>query len=544
MNKSNQNTATKQAHSTTQPQNPQSPQNQQNQQSPQANHTKQNLILLTILLAVFVVPSSISGTAIALEFIAQSFSDIATHTIAQSTPSPTQATAQSQATFSTLLQWVVNSFNLCFATFTLIWGAFADRFGARKCLILGVFLYLIGSALSALSQSLLLLDIARGIAGLGGASVFACGASILVKTFDEKHRAKAFALFGTTAGLGITVSPTISGLLIELFSGVSIASFDISWRSIFAFHFIVLFVVLLLSPVLPKDKKATQDEQVAKPAFDALGAILFIGFLFSFMLFITRISEISSPTTLCILAFSVIIGIIFGAQQRYLHAQGKFPLLDFSVLGNARFVGYMLVCVIAGFSFVVLLTYFPSFLQRTFDLSAAHSGLFMLFLTAPMLFCPIIAGKILASTKSTNTPKTLSLAMSLMMSLGLFVLIVVLRYTSGVALFVALVCVLFVIGVGMGLHAGAIDNLALSSVESAKSGFAAGVLNGFRLGSEAVGVAIYGALMALFLSQSQSSLDFANLISAFSYTLWILGVFCVILSLLVWRFLRYNAPKN
>lgn len=353
MNKSNQNTATKQAHSTTQPQNPQSQQNQQNQQSPQANHTKQNLILLTILLAVFVVPSSISGTAIALEFIAQSFSDIAhsTNTIAQSTLSPAHDTTQSQATFSALLQQVVNSFNLCFATFTLIWGAFADRFGARKCLILGVFLYLIGSALSALSLDLLFLDIARGIAGLGGASVFACGASILVKTFDEKHRAKAFALFGTTAGLGITVSPTISGLLIELFNGVSIASFDISWRSIFAFHFIVLFVVLFLSPVLPKDKKATQDEQVAKPAFDALGAILFIGFLFSFMLFITRISEISSPTTLWILAFSVIIGIIFGAQQRYLHAQGKFPLLDFSVLGNARFVGYMLVCVIAGFSF-------------------------------------------------------------------------------------------------------------------------------------------------------------------------------------------------
>lgn len=170
----------------------------------------------------------------------------------------------------------------------------------------------------------------------------------------------------------------------------------------------------------------------------------------------------------------------------------------------------------------------------------------MLFLTAPMLFCPIIAGKILASAKSANTPKLISLAMSLMMSLGLFVLIVVLRYTSGVALFVALACVLLVIGVGMGLHAGAIDNLALSSVESAKSGFAAGVLNGFRLGSEAVGVAIYGALMALFLSQAQSSLDFAsqNLINAFSYTLWILGVFCVVLSLLVWRFLRYNVPKN
>ena len=213
------------------------------------NNTAQNLILLTVLLAVFVVPSSISGTAIALEFIARSFGDF----------SQTTQIAQNSNQNQALLQWVVNSFNLCFATFTLIWGALADRFGTRKCLILGVFLYLIGSALSALSPNLITLDIARGIAGLGGASVFACGASILVKSFSEDKRAKVFALFGTTAGLGITLSPTISGLLIDAFANASIAGFAISiensWRSIFAFHFLVLFVVLLLSLCYQKIRK-------------------------------------------------------------------------------------------------------------------------------------------------------------------------------------------------------------------------------------------------------------------------------------------------
>lgn len=537
-----------------------------------ANHQNQstitqNLILLTILLAVFVVPSSISGTAIALEFIAQSFSDtLQTPQMADYLSISTQ-----NATFSALLQWVVNSFNLCFATFTLIWGALADRFGARKCLILGVFLYLIGSALSTLAPNLLILDIARGIAGLGGASVFACGASILIKTFSEDKRAMAFALFGTTAGLGITLSPTISGLLIEAFANVSIAGLEIStensWRSIFAFHFLVLFVVLALSPVLPKDTQSIAQEahktpqnptesefkaqnpaqnKAFKKRFDALGAILFIAFLFSFMLFITRISEISSPFTLGILSLSIIAFIAFALYEKHLHTKGAIPLLDFSVLGNARFVGFTLVCVVAGFSFVVLLTYFPQFLQRAFGFSPAHSGVFMLFLTAPMLFCPIIAGKILAHIKSSNTPKILSLAMSLMMSLGTLALIVVVRYASdfGESLGFGLIAlVLFIVGVGMGLHAGAIDNLALSSVESSKSGFAAGVLNCFRLGSEAVGVALYGALMALFsqifthdftlhsIAQSQ------NLINAFSCTLGILGIFCIILTAILWRLL-------
>lgn len=528
----------------------------------QNQSTTPNLILLTILLAVFVVPSSISGTAIALEFIAQSFSDTL------QTPQITDYSNAQNTTFSVFLQWVVNSFNLCFATFTLIWGALADRFGARRCLILGILLYLIGSALSILAPNLLFLDIARGVAGLGGASVFACGASILIKTFSKEKRTKAFAFFGTTAGLGITLSPTISGLLIEAFANASIAGFEIptkdSWRSIFAFHFCILFAVLLLSPVLPKDTQATTDETPPNPAhksnlqnpknpqisefkaqkFDTLGATLFIVFLFSFMLFITRISEISSPLTLGILSLSIIAFIAFGAYEKHLHSQGVIPLLDFSTLRNARFLGFSLVCVVAGFSFVVLLTYFPAFLQSTFEFSPAHSGVFMLFLTAPMLFCPIIAGKILARAKSKNMPQILSLTMSLMMSLGLFALIAILYFLQDfgeVLIFCFIACVLFVIGVGMGLHAGAIDNLALSSVESSKSGFAAGVLNCFRLGSEAVGVAIYGALMALFsqMFAQNFALDFVTQtkLMPFSCTLGILGIFCVVLSVILWRLL-------
>ncbi len=181
-----------------------------------------------------------------------------------------------------------------------------------------------------------------------------------------------------------------------------------------------------------------------------------------------------------------------------------------------------------------------------------------------MLFCPILAGKML--NKGVDS-KALALAMSLMMSLGIFALLIILHTLSGVTLQLMTLLVLFVIGCGMGLHAGAIDGLALGSVESAKSGLGAGVLNSLRLGSEAVGVSLYGALMVVFITANLSylldsedsvypiveSIASGNLsavenplisanapsiyLQSFSYTLGILGLISLALSLGVWRLL-------
>ena len=323
-----------------------------------------NLILLNILLAVFVVPSSISGTAIALPYIARDLGD-----------NPT------------LLQWVVNAFNLFFAAFTLIWGSLSDRFGATKALKFGISLFLLGSLLSSLANSLALLDIARAIAGIGGASVFACGSAILIKSFEEKERLKAFALFGTTAGLGITLGPTLSGFLIDSFSGLSVDSTPISWRAIFILHFLILALVLLLSKVLPQEDR----KNLSKSHIDYSGAGLFVLCIFCFMLSITRLSSLDSMT-LAIFLISLVSAVALVLQQRHLHSLGRTPLLDFALLKNKAFFGFSLVAVVSGFSFVVLLTYFPTFLQVIFGFSASLSGLFMLSLTTPMLFCPSLVG--------------------------------------------------------------------------------------------------------------------------------------------------------
>lgn len=150
----------------------------QNRQSIELPVYVSRLALPVILVAVFVVPIGISGTAVAIPHIADDLG---------SNPVP--------------LQWVVNGFNGSFALFTIVWGVLTDRLGGRVTFVIGLAVMVAGSAPSAMAPSLLVLDIARVVAGVGGAAIFCGAASTMANAFPRERRARNFMLFGTTLGL-------------------------------------------------------------------------------------------------------------------------------------------------------------------------------------------------------------------------------------------------------------------------------------------------------------------------------------------------------
>ncbi|OYT82973.1 MFS transporter [Pseudomonas sp. PGPPP2] len=420
-------------------------------------------LLSIILLAIFVVPSSISGTALALPAIG----------------------ADIQAPL-TSLQWVVNAFNLAFACFTLAWGALADRLGRKRCFVAGASLYVVASVLSAVADSAWLLDAARGLAGIGAAAIFSCGIAILSTHFSGPARLRAFALFGTVAGLGVSLGPTLSGLLLD----------SVGWRAIFWAHAVTLVIVLLGTPLITRDGELA--ERTAR--FDVPGATLFVLALLALMVAIVQGSQWgwSSPGVLGLVAVAAVLLAVFTWQERR-HRQ---PMLDLSLLASGPFVGLALVTVAASFGFVTLLTYLPSYLFGVLQLSATHAGLAMLLLTVPMLFCPILAGKWAARGVSAIGILKVSL-------IALLVGVVSLALVSQVSVALWQLAVpLLLVGIGMGLSAGLVDGLALKTVPEQKAGMAAGLLNTFRLGSEAIAVALYGSLLATLLdSQLRTTLS-------------------------------------
>ena len=421
----------------------------------ESNHKQDILILFAVLLAVFIVPSSISGTAIALPYInADIKSDLTT------------------------LQWVVNAFNLTFACFTLVWGKISDVFGRKRSFLIGALIYTLASIGSALSLTAIWLDVFRAMAGIGGAAIFSCGSAIFVHTFEGKIRTKAFALFGTVAGLGITLGPTISGVLLDY----------LNWQAIFFMHAVGLFMALMVGLHVPSDKPI----QGSIRQVDILGACLFITSMFLLMVTLSKGYDWGkdSPFTLLCLGGTAVAFVLFITRVRV----APYPLLNLDLLKNNRFLGFILVPVVASFTFVSLLTYFPTYLTGSKQLSASEAGLIMLFLTAPVLFFPLIAGKLAA--KGINTKFLMYLSMVFMLAGGAALIVFVQEGRSIFNIAIALV----LIGIGMGLAAGLVDGEALSCIDEREVGMAAGLLNTFRLGSEAIAVAIYGSLLSSMVS--------------------------------------------
>lgn len=176
------------------------------------------LTLAVVLLAVFVVPSSISGTAVALPAIGADLdSGVAG------------------------LQWVVNAFNLAFACFTLAWGSIADIIGRARAFAAGAALYLVASVISAVAGNIYLIDAGRALASTSAGRRSSPPAGAILSTiFTGTQRARAFGLFGAVAGIGVALGPSLSGVIVE----------GLGWRWIFGLHVIVLAVALLGSPAV------------------------------------------------------------------------------------------------------------------------------------------------------------------------------------------------------------------------------------------------------------------------------------------------------
>ena len=112
---------------------------------------------------------------------------------------------------STQVQWVQESYTLVFAALLLVFGTFADRFGRRRLLLVGVTIFALSSVLAATAHTGDLLIGYRILQGIGGAMILPSTLSIINATFRGRDRAIAFAIWGSTIGGMAAVGPVLGG---------------------------------------------------------------------------------------------------------------------------------------------------------------------------------------------------------------------------------------------------------------------------------------------------------------------------------------------
>ncbi|MFD4642485.1 MFS transporter [Lentzea sp. NPDC058436] len=375
-------------------------------------------------------------------------------------------------------QWVLNSYNIAFTAFMLAAGSLSDLFGRRRALLAGIGVFSLASLVAGVAPSILVVDVARAVQGLGAAAILTSGSAMLAQTFSGAARAKAFGVLGASLGFGLALGPVISGALLAVSN----------WHAIFLAN-VVLGVI---SFVLAWPLGETRDPGARE--VDVPGMVLFTAalFLLTFAFLQGPQHGWLSVATLSCLAGSVVALGLFG----WVETRVKHPMFDLKLLRRKTFIAVIMQPMSIVFTFAALLVYLPLYFQGAGGLSLAASGAILLPLTLPVLVLPLISGALAARV----SPRVLLAASPAILAVALVALTQV-RPGGSTAW---LVGSLLLAGVGIGLAFGVMDNAAVSVVPPEQSGMASGMFNTIRLTGETLGIAAVGGVL-LTLTQGSSS---------------------------------------
>ncbi len=288
------------------------------------------------------------------------------------------AIAQSLGTSPLRLNLAITSYLFSLAVFIPVSGWLADRFGARLIFRLAIVIFMLGSILCGLGESVTGFVLARLLQGLGGAMMVPVGRLVLMRSVERHELVRAMTYLTFPALIGPVVGPPVGGFLVTY----------VSWRWIFWINIPIGLLGILLVTLFIEDVR----EEVVRP-FDFPGFCLtslgFTGLIFGF----EAVGRNVIPN-------SLVIGLMAGGALSLLlyvlHARrSPHPIIDLSLIR----IGTFRAGLVGGFLFRIAIgaTPFllPMMLQVGFGMSAFHSGSLTFAAAAGAMLMKLTAGPIL-----------------------------------------------------------------------------------------------------------------------------------------------------
>jgi DHA2 family methylenomycin A resistance protein-like MFS transporter len=368
------------------------------------------------------------------------------------------------------LQWVVSAYTIGFAAFILTAGALGDRIGAKRVFMAGFTVFTAASLGCALAPTSTLLIVSRAAQGLGAAILVPNSLALLNHAYpSDKERGRAVGVWAAGASLALTAGPLVGGGLIALFG----------WRSIFLVNLPIGLGGLWLTWRYATDTPRTPHE------LDLPGQALAIGVLGVLAAAIIEGGRVGWSNVYVLAGFALFIA----ATVLFLLREGRarHPMLPLSLFRHRMFALTALDGLLVNIAFYGLIFVFSLYFQQINGWSALATGLAFVPMMAAVLPVNLVAARL---AERFGAPAVIA-AGALISSAGCLALLGIARGTSYWAIGAQLVAM----GAGLGLLVPPLTSALLGSVEKARSGVAAGVLNSTRQTGSVLGVALFGALI-------------------------------------------------
>jgi EmrB/QacA subfamily drug resistance transporter len=367
------------------------------------------------------------------------------------------------------LQWVVNAYILVAAAFVVSGGRLGDLLGRRRVFLAGVVLFGAASVLIALSDSVGLLIVARGLQGLGSSMIVPGSLSLVGVAFPPERRTAAIGVWAAVVGLGFAMGPLIGGALTQ----------SLGWQWVWWSN-----IPLVVAAVLLALARVPESRDEGELSIDVPGIVLLGGGAFALVFGLTqaRVWGWGDPRVLGLFAAAVALfaGFVFNEQR------ARLPLVHFRFFREGGFAAG----VVGTFSATLVLLgayyVFNLFLQSfvVFDLSPLEAGAALLPMSFGMFVVSLAAGPI-AQRVGGRGPIAIGF-----LSIGLgFLLVSQIGEGSGVT---DLIPGFILIGAGQGMVTGPTSAVAVAAVPEEDAGEASGVVNMGRYLGGSIGVTICG----------------------------------------------------
>ncbi len=375
------------------------------------------------------------------------------------------------------LTWVVTAYLLASTVSTPLWGKLGDQYGRKTFFQSAIVIFLVGSALSGFSHSMLELIAFRAIQGLGGGGLMIGAQAIVGDIVSPRERGRYMGLFGAVFGVATVLGPLLGGFFVEY----------LSWRWVFYINIPIGVVALFVTAAqLPGALQRVHH------IIDYLGTILLTLATTALVLFTSlggTTYRWGSAPIIAMAATGVILTVLFLVVER----RAAEPVIPLGLFANRVFSAASAVGFVMGFAMFGALTFLPIFFQDAKGLSPPASGLRLL---------PLMGGLLLASTGAGQLVSRWG-RYKVFPVVGTFLMIVGLSLMSRIGIATGAWVIagyLFVFGVGLGLVMQVLVVAVQNAVPYQQLGTATSGATFFRMIGGSFGTAVFGAIFANLLA--------------------------------------------
>jgi EmrB/QacA subfamily drug resistance transporter len=385
--------------------------------------------------------------------------------------------------------WPVISYLLCITISMPLFGKLADLYGFKRIYVIGIIIFLIGSALCGIAQNMNQLIYFRGLQGIGGAVLISNTMALIGVLFPPADRAKYTGILGSAGALASVIGPTLGGFITD----------HLSWRWIFYVNVpigIIALIILILA--LPKNNSSTTRKQI-----DYIGAGALIISLVPMLLAFTwggNKYDWNSAHIISMFTFSFIMLIVFLMTEK----KAADPIIPLSLFKNLVFSISAIEMFLVNGIIMGVSIFLPLFVQGVTGKSASNSGAIM----TPMMFSLII-GAIISGVLVSKTQKykLQSIIGFIIMGIGSFLLTLLDIKSSNFQI----VLIMIVLGLGMGIVTPILSSAAQNAFSEKQMGVVTSGIQFFKLLGSTIFSAVLGTALNSSIKNGLKQLDTGNL---------------------------------